>query len=81
MNEESIRQDRKLARAAIKGLTSYAEQIAPQGKDEEMRQARSLVDALSLYWVVDGKKDWTGNLMRRSGRPGRKGACRGPALV
>ena len=26
MDEESIRQDRELARAAIKGLTSYAEQ-------------------------------------------------------
>ena len=36
MDEESIRQDRELARAAIKGLTSYAEQIAHQGKDEEI---------------------------------------------
>lgn len=60
MDEESIRQDRELARAAIKGLTSYAEQIAHQGKDEEIGQVRSLVDALSLYWGVDGKKDWTG---------------------
>ncbi len=38
MDEESIRQDRELARAAIKGLTSYAEQIAHQGKDEEIGQ-------------------------------------------
>lgn len=60
MDEESTRQDRELARAAIKGLTSYAEQIAHQGKDEEIGQVRSLVDALSLYWGVDGKKDWTG---------------------
>ena len=50
MDEESIRQDRELARAAIKGLTSYAEQIAHQGKDEEIGQVRSLVDALRSGW-------------------------------
>ena len=50
MNEESVRQDKELARAAIKGLTSYAEQIAHKGKDDEIQQVRSLVDALSLYW-------------------------------
>ena len=65
MDEESIRQDRELARAAIKRLTSYAEQIAHQGKDEEIGQVRSLVDALSLYWGVDETKDWTGEFDTR----------------
>ena len=60
MNEESVRQDKELARAAIKGLTSYAEQITHKGKDDEIQQVRSLVDALSLYWGVDEKRDWTG---------------------
>lgn len=27
MNEENVRQDKELARVAIRGLTSYAEQI------------------------------------------------------
>lgn len=49
MEERSIRQDRELARAAIKGLTSYAELITHQGNDEEVQQIRSLVDAISLY--------------------------------
>lgn len=65
MDEESIRQDRELARAAIRGLTSYAEQIARQGKDDEIQQVRSVVDALSLYWGVDGKQDWTGEFDTR----------------
>ncbi len=60
MNEESIRQDRELARAAIKGLTSYAEQIAHKGNDDEIQQVRGLVDALSLYSGVDEKRNWTG---------------------
>lgn len=59
MDEKSIRQDKELARAAIKGLTFYAELIAHQGNEEEVRQVRSLVDAISLYWGVDGKRDWT----------------------
>ncbi len=65
MDEESIRQDRELARTAIRGLTSYAEQIARQGKDDEIQQVRSLVDALSLYWGVDETKDWTGEFDTR----------------
>lgn len=44
MDKESIRQDKELARAAIKGLTAYAEQIAHQGKEDEIQQVRSLVD-------------------------------------
>lgn len=47
MDEESICQDRELARTAIRGLISYAEQIAQQGKDDEIQQVRSLVDALT----------------------------------
>lgn len=39
MGEESIRQDKGLARAAIKGLTAYAEQIAHQEK--MMKYSRS----------------------------------------
>lgn len=74
MDEESIRQDRELARAAIRGLTSYAEQIARQGKDDEIQQVRSLVDALSLYWGVDGKQDWTGEFDTRIQRI-RQGRC------
>lgn len=65
MDKESIRQDKELARAAIKGLTAYAEQIASQGKEDEIRQVRSLVDALGLYWGVDGKRDWTGEFDER----------------
>ncbi|MCM1412591.1 MAG: hypothetical protein NC305_18910 [Lachnospiraceae bacterium] len=65
MDKESIRQDKELARSAIKGLTVYAEQIAFQGKEDEIRQARSLVDALGLYWGVDEKRDWTGEFDER----------------
>lgn len=74
MGEESIRQDRELARAAIKGLTAYAEQIAHQGKDDEIQQVRSLVDALSLYWGVDGKRDWTGEFDERVQQARQKGS-------
>lgn len=74
MDKESIRQDKELARAAIKGLTAYAEKIAHQGKEDEIRQVRSLVDALGLYWGVDGKRGWTGNLMRGYRKHCRKGA-------
>ncbi len=65
MDKESIRQDKELARAAIKGLTAYAEQIAHQGKEDEIQQVRSLVDALGLYWGVDEKRDWTGEFDER----------------
>lgn len=65
MDEESIRQDRELARTAIRGLISYAEQIARQGKEDEIQQVRSLVDALGLYWGVDETKDWTGEFDSR----------------
>ena len=77
MNEESVRQDKELARAAIKGLTSYAEQIAHKGKDDEIQQVRSLVDALSLYWEWMKKGIGLGNSMKRCSRPGRKGTYRG----
>ena len=73
MGEESIRQDKELARAAIKGLTAYAEQIAHQGKDDEIQQVRSLVDALSLYWGVDEKRDWTGEFDERVQQARQKG--------
>ena len=73
MGEESIRQDKELARAAIKGLTAYAEQIAHQGKDDEIQQVRSLVDALSLYWGVDKKRDWTGDFDERVQQARQKG--------
>ena len=73
MDEESIRQDRELARAAIRGLISYAEQIARQGKDDEIQQVRSLVDALSLYWGVDEKRDWTGEFDERVQQARQKG--------
>ena len=78
MDEESIRQDRELARTTIRGLTSYAEQIAHRGKEDEVQLVRGLVDALSLYWGVDGKQDWTGEFDARvqharqgGGRPRR----------
>ena len=59
MDEESIRKDKNLARAALKGLTCYAEQLACQGREDEIRQIRRLVDAISIYWGIDGKRDWT----------------------
>lgn len=65
MNEESIRQDKDLARSALNGLTAYAEQIVHQGKDDEIQQVRSLVDAISGYWGVDEKRDWTGEFDER----------------
>ena len=74
MNEESVRQDKELARAAIKGLTSYAEQIAHKGKDDEIQQVRSLVDALSLYWGVDEKRDWTGEFDEKVQQARQKGS-------
>ena len=73
MDKESIRQDKELARSAIKGLIVYAEQIASQGKEDEIQQARSLVDALSLYWGVDEKKDWTGEFDVRVQKACQKG--------
>lgn len=45
----------------IKQMTVFlAEQIALQGKNDEIRQMRSLVEALNLYWGADGKEDCTG---------------------
>ncbi|MDE5590234.1 MAG: hypothetical protein K2J60_14030 [Acetatifactor sp.] len=74
MGEESIRQDKELARAAIKGLTFYAEQIAYQGNDDEIWQVRSLVDALSLYWGVDEKRDWKGEFDERMQQARQEGS-------
>lgn len=73
MNEENVRRDKELARVAIRGLTSYAEQIVHQGKDEEVEQIRNLVDALSGYWGVDGKKDWTAEFDEKIQCARRKG--------
>lgn len=43
MDERSIRKDRELARAALKGLTVYGEQIAWQGKLNEIQQIRRMM--------------------------------------
>lgn len=40
MDERSSRKDRELARAALKGLTVYGEQIVRQGKADEVQQIR-----------------------------------------
>lgn len=73
MNEERIRQDEQLAKITIRGLTSYAEQIVRQEKDEEVQQIRDLVDALSGYWGVDGKRDWTGEFDEKVQQVRQKG--------
>lgn len=59
MSDGDTRQDKELARASLKGLTAYAEQLAYHNKNDEIRQVRSLVDAISGYWGVDEKRDWT----------------------
>lgn len=59
MDERSIRKNKELARAALKGLTVYGEQIARQGKADEVQQIRRIVDEISGYWGVDGRRDWT----------------------
>lgn len=46
MDEDSIRQDRELARTAIRGLISYAEQLARQGQDDEMENRKNLYGGL-----------------------------------
>lgn len=65
MDERSIRKDKELARAALKGLTVYGEQIARQGKADEVQQIRRIVDEISGYWGVDGRRDWTGEFDER----------------
>lgn len=65
MDERSIHKDKDLARAALKGLTVYGEQIAQQGKAEEIQQIRRIVDEISGYWGVDGRRDWTGEFDER----------------
>lgn len=69
--------ERELARAAIKGLTFYAEQTAHQGNEEEIQQIRSLVDAISLYWGVDEKRDWTEEFDEKVQRAGEEGRISG----
>lgn len=61
----NTRQDKDLARSALKGLTAYAEQIVHQDKSDEIRQIRSLVDAISGYWGVDENRDWTAEFDER----------------
>lgn len=60
MDKRSSRKDRDLARAALKGLTVYGEQNVRQGKADEIQQIRRIVDEISGYWGVDGRRDWTG---------------------
>lgn len=59
MDKRSIHKDKELVRAALKGLFIYGEQIAQQGDLEGVRQIRMMVDEISAYWGVDGRKDWT----------------------
>lgn len=73
MNERSIRKDRELARAVLKGLTVYGEQIARQGKADEVQQIRRIVDKISGYWGVDGRRDWTGEFDERIREVSQKG--------
>lgn len=65
MDERSICKDKELARAVLKGLTVYGEQIARQGKADEVQQIRRIVDEISGYWGVDGRRDWTGEFDER----------------
>lgn len=73
MDEKSIRKDKDLARAALKGLTIYGEQIAQQGKTNEVQQVRKMVDEISGYWGVDGKRDWTSEFDERIQEVSQKG--------
>lgn len=73
MDERSIRKDRELARAVLKGLTVYGEQIARQGKADEVQQIRRIVDEISGYWGVDGRRDWTGEFDERIREVSQKG--------
>lgn len=58
MDERSICKDKELARVTLKGLTIYGEQIARKGKADEVQQIRRIVDEISGYWGVDGRRDW-----------------------
>lgn len=53
MNKRSIRQDKELARAALKGLTIYAEQLARQENLDELQQIRRMVNEMSRYGGVE----------------------------
>ena len=54
-------------------IDEAVEQIARQEKDEEVQQIRDLVDALSGYWGVDGKRDWTGEFDEKVQQVRQKG--------
>lgn len=73
MNKRSIRQDKELARAALKGLTIYAEQLARQENLDELQQIRRMVNEMSGYWGVDGLRDWTGEFEERIRNVSQKG--------
>lgn len=73
MDERSSRKDRELARAALKGLTVYGEQIVRQGKADEVQQIRRIIDEISGYWGVDARRDWTGEFDERIREVSQKG--------
>ena len=73
MDERSIRKDKELAKAALKGLTVYGGQIARQGNEDEVQQIRRIVDEISGYWGVDGRRDWTGEFDERIREVSQKG--------
>lgn len=73
MDEESIRKDKNMARAVLKGLTCYAGQLACQSREDEIRQIRRLVDAISVYWGIDGKRDWTEEFDEKMRLAGQRG--------
>lgn len=73
MDERSIRKDKDLTRSALKGLTIYAEQVALQGKSDEVEKIRRMVDEISGYWGVDEKRDWTGEFDKRIREVSQKG--------
>lgn len=73
MDKGRIRKDKELARAALKGLTIYSEQVVQEGKIDEVQQIRRLVDEISGYWSMDEKKDWTGKFDERIWNVRQKG--------
>lgn len=74
MEEKSIRKDKDLARAALKGLILYGGQAACQGRGEEVCRIRRIVDEMSGYWSVDRQRDWTGEFDQKIREAKEKGA-------
>lgn len=62
----SIRNDKKLAKITMEGLTSYAELLEKQeAASPAVTQIRRIVDELGAYWDVDEKHNWISEFTKK----------------